>query len=948
MNQNGSNRVCPEGSPDSHADELTREFYRWEHKGRGWLQFGHPVGLEPPFRPFLRRSTSSDDFIDDGLKPTFISSLFERATRFLDGAPSRIPFPQPEEEEPTPDPVTRGPLNELQILLPPDLATSNDTFLPFLTSLSLCCEPLAFELIGVPGKVTPQFTVHPDDDARILSQLKSFFPEIGVLRRHSFLSEAWAAAGSAEIVIGDFGLRSEFMCPLAKSKIDPFVALVGVISELRGNEAAVFQVLFQPVRHPWQDSVLAAVTDSEGGDFFVNAPDLLKQTRQKLSRPLYAVVVRVAVKSGYCGRGWEIMRNCAGALEIFSDPMANGLVPLPNDNYPPTEHQNDLLRRQSRRCGMILNAEELVGFVHLPSPEVRSSNLSRLLKKSKTGPAIVINRRGLTLGENEHMGNGATVALVPDQRVRHMHLVGASGTGKSTLLLNLIKQDLENGQGIAVLDPHGDLIDRILDMVPENRINEVILVDPADEEFSVGFNFLAAHSELEKDLLASDLVSVFQRLSTSWGDQMTAVLGNAVCAILESSSGGTLLDLRRFLVQQDFRTSFLRSVRDEEVVYFWEREFPLLAGKPQAPLLTRLNTFLRPKRIRYMVGQKKGRLNFANIMDTGKIFLAKLSQGEIGEENAFLLGTLLVSKFHQMAISRQRLHESQRRDFWFYIDECHNFITPSMASLLSGVRKYRLGLILAHQELRQLKRNAEVASAVLTNPFTRICFRIGDEDARTLAAGFSFFEASDLQNLSVGEAICRVERADYDFNLRVPPVSFVESHLARAKRERIIARSRTQFATPVDVVEREISRSRDSDAQANGIPFRDKPGVITVDGKTSGHPDSLQRRANPEDSATSKSTVQAAGPANPSQGLSELELRYLKAVIGSPGKPSSGYAKLARISGQRALEIRRRLVTEGFLREHSVSTGHRGPPAVVLEPLAPSFHALGLKSETTL
>ena len=948
MKQNGSKRVCAEGIQDSHAEELTREFYRWEHKGRGWLQFGHPVGLEPPFRPFLRRLSSGDDFIDDGLRPTFFSSLFERATRVIDGAPPRIPFTQPEEEEPTPDPVTRGPLNELQILLPPDLATSNDAFLPFLTSLSLCCEPLTFELIGVPGKVTPQFSVHPDDDARILSQLKSFFPEIGVLRRHSFLSDAWAAAGSADIVIGEFGLRCEFMCPLAKSKIDPFVALIGVLSELRGNEAAVFQVLFQPVRHPWQDSVLAAVTDSEGGDFFINAPDLLKQTRQKLSRPLYAVVVRVAAKSGISGRAWEIMRNCAGALEIFSDPTANGLIPLRNNEYPAADHQIDLIRRQSRRCGMILNAEELVGFVHLPSTEVRSSNLSRLLKKSKTAPAIVLNRRGLVLGENEHMGNGATVALAPDRRVRHMHLIGASGTGKSTLLLKLIKQDLENGQGIAVLDPHGDLIDRILDMIPDNRINEVILFDPSDEEFSIGFNFLAAHSELEKDLLASDLVSVFQRLSTSWGDQMTAVLGNAISAILESSVGGTLLDLRRFLVQQDFRTSFLQTVQDDEVVYFWEREFPLLAGKPQAPLLTRLNTFLRPKRIRYMVGQKKSRLDFANIMDTGKIFLAKLSQGEIGEENTYLLGTLLVSKFHQMAISRQRLHESQRRDFWFYIDECHNFITPSMASLLSGVRKYRLGLILAHQELRQLKRNAEVASAVLANPFTRVCFRVGDEDARALADGFSFFEAADLQNLSVGEAVCRVERADFDFNLRVPPVSFVDSNVARAKREKIITFSRTQFATRFDVVEREISQAHDSEGRGNGIRFPHKSAATTVNDNTTGQSEALGPNVNAKNLATAEPNVQTTGPATQNQGLSELELRYLKAVIASPGKPSSGYAKLARVSGQRALEIRRRMVAEGFLREHSVSTGHRGPPAVVLEPLAPAFQALGLKNETTL
>src|SRR5205814_9960193 len=215
---------------------------------------------------------------------------------------------------------------------------------------------------------------------------------------------------------------------------------------------------------------------------------------------------------------------------------------------------------------------------------------------------------------------------------------------------NLIRQDIENGEGVAVLDPHGDLVDQILGIIPPARIGDVVLVDPADLEYSIGFNILSAHSELEKNLLSSDLVAVFRRLSTSWGDQMTSVLGNAILAFLESSQGGTLADLRRFLVEVDFRKQFLGTVRDPEVVYYWGKEFPLLSGKPQAPLLTRLDTFLRPKLIRYMVSQKKDRLDFRSMMDSKKIVLAKLAQGAIGEENAYLLGTLIVAKLHQMAL----------------------------------------------------------------------------------------------------------------------------------------------------------------------------------------------------------------------------------------------------------------------------------------------------------
>ena len=229
-----------------------------------------------------------------------------------------------------------------------------------------------------------------------------------------------------------------------------------------------------------------------------------------------------------------------------------------------------------------------------------------------------------------------------------------------------------------------------------------MLLDPSDEAYPVGFNILSAHSELERNLLASDLVSVFRRLSTSFGDQMTTVLGNAILAFLESSEGGTLADLRRFLVEPGFRERFLATVRDPEIVYYWQKEFPLLTGKPQGPILTRLDTFLRPKVIRHMVSQKENRLDFAAIMNGRKILLAKLSQGLIGEENSYLLGTLIVSKLNQIATSRQNMAAAERTPFYLYIDEFHNFVTPSLAAILVGARKYNLGLILAHQELQQL------------------------------------------------------------------------------------------------------------------------------------------------------------------------------------------------------------------------------------------------------
>lgn len=413
--------------------------------------------------------------------------------------------------------------------------------------------------------------------------------------------------------------------------------------------------------------------------------------------------------------------------------------------------------------------------------------------------------------------------VVPEQRVRHTHIIGASGTGKSTLLFNLIRQDIENGEGVAVLDPHGDLVDKVLGVIPPHRIGDVVLIDPSDEQYPVGFNILSAHSDLEKDLLASDLVSVFQRLSTSWGDQMNSVLQNAILAFLESDRGGTVADVRRFLIEPTFRNEFLKSVKDSEVVYYWQKSFPHLSGnKSIGSILTRLDTFLAKKPIRYMVSQPENRLDFAKIMDTGKIFLAKLPEGILGKENSHLLGTLLVSKFQQMAMSRQAKQIAARRDFWVYIDEFANFITPSMAEILSGARKYRIGLTLAHHELHQLERSPEVASAVMSHPFTRIVFRVGDEDARKLSEGFSFFEARDLKNLETGQAIARVERSDFDFSLSIPSPGLLDESEAAKRRQEVITASRERYATPRREVEARLRATSENER------LTPKPPSMTV------------------------------------------------------------------------------------------------------------------------
>jgi hypothetical protein len=788
-------------------EQLSDQFHQWEMRGRGWRVFDKPVYPEPPFVPFPGHYQPPAPPLDDGRKPTFLSSLVQNLSNRL--SPQAPPVAPEIEEAPEPTPLVRGSLIELQASLSEKLNVDRETFGQFLLSLSLCREPIAFELLGTHKKVSAYFVAAVSDVPLLRRQLQAFFPEAVFVPNERTLEQAWEKAEGDEMLAVEFGLGREFMLPLASGRMDPFVGIVGAMSELLPGELGLFQVLWQPVHEHWGESIVDSVTRSDGRPFFVNRPELTSAAENKTASPLFAAVVRVLVRAGDFDRVLQLASDLAGSLRVFRHPNGNELIPLRNDDYPFDEHIEDTLRRQSRRSGMLLNIDELIGFVHLPGSVVRSLVFKRQTNKTKAAPAIVRQSKGLLLGHNEHAGQTAEVRLLPEQRVRHCHIIGASGTGKSTLLFNLIRQDIENGEGVAVLDPHGDLIDRILGIIPPERIEDVVLVDPSDEQYSVGFNILSAHNQLEKNLLASDLVAVFQRLSTSWGDQMSSVLQNAILAFLESDRGGTIADLQRFLIEPAFRTEFLKSVRDTQVVYYWQKSFlHLAAGRSIGSILTRLDSFLAQKPIRYMVSQPENKLDFAQIMDRGKIFLAKLPEGMLGRENSYLLGALLVSKFQQIVMSRQAQQVDARRDFWLYIDEFANFITPSMAEILTNARKYRIGLTLAHHELQQLQCSPDVASAVITHPYTRIVFRVGDDDARKLAEGFSYFEAKDLRNLETGQAIVRAERSDFDFNLTVPLPAEPDKSKAAVRRQLVVTRSGEKYGMARTDVEAMLAKAR--------------------------------------------------------------------------------------------------------------------------------------------
>jgi len=897
------------------SEQLTRDFYRWEKRARGWQFWYDVVELEPLFEPFFYHGLSFQTAVDDGRRPTLLSSLIERLRRCLTGSSktrqiliSSIPDML---DEPEPDLFDdSSTIHEMTISLSPEQKVPLDYAENLFLNLSLCSMPLSFEIIGTSESSSVQFSCREPDLMQLRQQLNAYFPDAVVYKEGQSLECLWDR--DKHTVVVDFGLSQEFMRPLRTYKHldpDPLTGIVGALEDLQEEELGILQVLFQGTHHPWLESIIRSVTDEQGGSFFADAPEMVHLAREKVEKPLFAAVIRVAGQSSSSSRAWEIARALAGGLRLLSNPKSNELIPLSNDGYDDAVHAEDVFYRQSRRSGMLLNSEELVSLVHPPSVSVRAAKLRRELKKTKAAPAIASGGQ-FVLGENIHQGETTLVSLSPEQRLRHMHIIGATGTGKSTLLLKLIIQDIENGLGIGVLDPHGDLIDRILRYIPEKRFEDVILLDPSDSEYPVGLNILSAYSEQEKTVLASDLVGVFKWLSTSWGDQMNSILANAILAFLESSEGGTLMDLRRFLVEKDYRRSFLETIQDEDVIYYWRKVFPQLSSRHQAPILTRLDTFLRPKPIRFMVAQKEG-LNFQDIMDGRKIFLAKLAHGLIGMENAYLLGTIIASKFHQAAMARQARDISERENFYLYIDEFQNFVTESMTEILSGARKYGFGLILAHQELRQLfARDSELASSVISNPGTRICFRMGDFDAKKLTDGFSTFDARDLQNLSVGEAIARIERADYDFNLKTFVPHDISPELARKRRERLIALSRQKYAHPQEKVQVELEKYK-----AVIEPKRPAAEVKKEKAKLK-QPVSLER-------PTKKATPDGAE-------LLPEEKSFLKFISQHPGLFVTKIYKALQLSGYKGDRIKSSLIEKGLIIQQETRKGLRRRLAKVL------------------
>ncbi len=332
--------------------------------------------------------------------------------------------------------------------------------------------------------------------------------------------------------------------------------------------------------------------------------------------------------------------------------------------------------------------------------------------------------------------------IKPDDRRRHVYIIGKTGMGKTTMIENMIVQDIQAGNGVAFVDPHGDAVEKILNYIPANRINDVVYFNPSDTDYPIAFNPLESVDPKYKHLVASGLMGVFTKMwANVWSARMEYILNNTILALLDTP-GNTMLGIARMLVDKKFRSRIVSNIRDPVVKSFWVDEFANYNDKFRneavAPIQNKVGQFLSSAMIRNIIAQPKSSIDLRELMDQKKILLLNLSKGRIGEDNSALLGAMFITKLQLAAMSRVDVTEEERPDFYLYVDEFQNFATESFATILSEARKYRLNLTIAHQYIGQLvsKDSTKIRDAVFGNVGTIILFRIGAADAEDLESEF--------------------------------------------------------------------------------------------------------------------------------------------------------------------------------------------------------------------
>ncbi len=625
-----------------------------------------------------------------------------------------------------------------------------------------------------------------------------------------------------------FQLGKDNFYPLKTFKdlaTDPMTGITSALAKMGPGEAAAIQVVISPAESDWQKAGGKFISDTKKQEAdpekarFSTPAKTLEAIEGKIAKQGFETSIRIIAVSTDEPSAKSHVTNIATALSQFSGDL-NSLKS--RKIHSKGGFMESFLYRYQPMFNImgnhasILNSEELATIFHFPNKQVTTPHIYWLNAKTAPAPAQIPNE-GLYLGVSSYQGTRRPVYINNEDRMRHIYVIGKTGTGKSEFLKDLILQDIKEGKGICFMDPHGDAVEDILKLVPPERAEDVIYFNPSDVERPIGMNLLEARTEDEKHFAATSIINLMYKLFDPYktgivGPRFEHGVRNAMLTVM-AEPGNTFVELMRAMTDSRYVQELLPKVTDPIVRRYWTDQIAQTSDFHKSEVLdytvSKFGRFVTNKLIRNIIGQSQSSFDFRKVMDEGKILLINLAKGTLGEENSNFLGLLLVPRILMAAMSRASVPKEQRRDFFFYVDEFQNFATPDFAVILSEARKYRLSLTVANQFIGQVEE--EVKNAVFGNVGTVVAYRVGVTDANYLQHEFTpTFGEDDLLNVEKYHAYVKTIVG----NEPVPPFSMdTTKDLAKVKAmesdrvaDIIREMSRLRYGRDEKLVEAEIAR----------------------------------------------------------------------------------------------------------------------------------------------
>lgn len=698
----------------------------------------------------------------------------------------------------------------LKVMVPKDHKGAEDerkdyrelisVFEPFLTGLTTLLQKggaeqqpvFSLEILAKHGEINFYISTPPEFAELIERQIHSQYPTAQIEQVEDFqLFEGENKPYDA----AQLKLGKSFVLPLRTYRDienDSLNSITNALSKLGENANGAIQIVVRPIGDFWikkVDATLKSLMEGQDIDstksFGQSAGSLVSDTvkqlvvgpkkesdlptedtgkrltpkqqneiellKLKMSKQALEVQLRCVVTATGELEAKTYLNTILAAFGQFNVPDRNNLklVKAPKTAVV----RNYLYRTFSPQDSCILNTEEITSLFHLPNRNVDTPNI-KWLSSRKLPPPINLPRDGIKIGESVYRGEVKSIHIQPEDRLRHVYMIGKTGVGKTVLFENMIEQDIQAGHGVAYLDPNGDAIEWILSRIPKERAEDVIYFNPADVTRPFGLNLLEWKRPEDRDFLVQEATSMFYKLFDPGrtgivGPQFEHWLRNAALTLMSQPGGGTLVEIPRLFVDKQFERQAVAHVTDPVVRSFWEKQMAQTSEASKSEMLnyfiSKFGRFMTNDMMRNIIGQTQSSFDFREVMDNKKILLVNLSKGLIGDINAQLLGMIIVTKLQIAAFSRQNVPESEREPFYLYVDEFQNFTTDTFATILSEARKYKLSLNITNQYISQLEQN--IRDAVIGNVGTLMAFRIGAADAEFLQHELDGVTIEDMTSL---------------------------------------------------------------------------------------------------------------------------------------------------------------------------------------------------------